>query len=227
MKNDKLKNILTVSYIAFSLLSFVIILIIPTTREWFKGVSNSSPYIMGFIKFALLATAGELIAAIIINSKITIPCKIVWRFIIWGFIGVWITFMMKVYSNAAISMMANGLLLGGSNTFLRALYTSVLMNTSFGPTFMAVHKCTDKFLELRSKKEKASLNNVVKDIDWSTFVSFTILKTVPLFWIPAHTITFLLPAEYQVMMAAALSVALGVILSFGNRKKSKEIKEEK
>ena len=227
MKNDKLKNILTISYIVFSLLSFVIILIIPTTREWFKGVSNSSPYIMGFIKFALLATAGELIAAIIITSKITIPCKIVWRFIIWGVIGVWITFMMKVYSNAAISMMANGLLLGGSNTFLRALYTSVLMNTSFGPTFMAVHKCTDKFLELRSKKEKASLNNIVKGVDWSTFVSFTILKTVPLFWIPAHTITFLLPAEYQVMMAAALSVALGVILSFGNRKKSKEIKEEK
>ena len=45
------------------------------------------------------------------------------------------------------------------------------------------------------------------------------LKTVPLFWIPMHTVTFLLPAEYQVMMAAALSVALGVILSLGNRNK--------
>ena len=125
-------------------------------------------------------------------------------------------------------MMEKGLLLGGTSVFLRALYTSVLMNTSFGPTFMAVHKCTDKFLELRSKKEKASLSAVVKGVDWSTFASFTILKTVPLFWIPAHTVTFLLPAEYQVMMAAALSVALGIILSFGNRKKnSKEVKEEK
>lgn len=228
MKSNKVKNILSIGYIVFAILSFVVILIIPVTREWFKGVSNSHPYIMGFIKFALLATAGELIASIIITSKITIPCKVVWRFIIWGFIGIWITFMMKVYSNAAAIMMEKGLLLGGTSVFLRALYTSVLMNTSFGPTFMAVHKCTDKFLELRSKKEKASLSAVVKGVDWSTFASFTILKTVPLFWIPAHTVTFLLPAEYQVMMAAALSVALGIILSFGNRKKnSKKVKEEK
>ena len=46
---------------------------------------------------------------------------------------------------------------------------------------------------------------------------------MPLFWIPAHTVTFMLPSEYQVMMAAALSVALGIFLSLGNRKKkSKE-----
>jgi hypothetical protein len=97
------------------------------------------------------------------------------------------------------------------------------MNTTFGPTFMAIHKITDKLLELRAKKEKANLTNIVKNIDWCGFWNFTILKTVPLFWIPAHTITFLLPAEYQVMMAAALSVALGIILSLGNRsKKSKE-----
>ena len=51
---------------------------------------------------------------------------------------------------------------------------------------------------------------------------FTILKTVPIFWIPAHTVTFLLPSEYQVITAAALSVALGVILSLGNRNKKKE-----
>ena len=93
------------------------------------------------------------------------------------------------------------------------------MNTTFGPTFMAVHKISDKMLELSSQGEKVSLKNAVKGVDWSTFVSFTILKTVPFFWIPAHFITFLLPSEYQVIMAAALSIALGIILSVGNRKK--------
>ena len=44
-------------------------------------------------------------------------------------------------------------------------------------------------------------------------MSFTLLKTIPLFWIPAHTVTFMLPAEYQVIMAAALSIALGIMLS--------------
>lgn len=213
-----LKNILIIAYICVAILSFVVILVIPFTREWFKMMSKNHAYIMGFIKFALLATAGELLAGIIANRKPTLPPQIILRFIIWGLIGVWITLMMSVYKIASTS------LVGTSNVFLMALLTSVLMNTSFGPTFMAVHKITDRILELLSKKEKMTFNSVVGGINWSKFVSFTILITVPFFWIPAHTITFLLPSEYQVMMAAALSVALGVFLSFGNRKKKKEEK---
>ena len=226
MKNQKLKNALVIAYVCVSILSFVVILLIPATREWFKGLSGGHPYIMGFIKFALLATAGELIAAFIKTGKITVPCKIVWRFVIWGVIGVWISFMMTVYKTASAYMMVAGKLPGVGNTPLFALYTSVLMNTSFGPTFMAVHKISDKMLELSANKEKLSLKNAVLGVDWSTFVSFTILKTVPFFWIPAHFITFLLPSEYQVIMAAALSIALGVILSIGGRKKQEKTKKE-
>ena len=217
--NKRLKSTLILVYIILSIGIFATMLIVPSFREVFKKLSTNIPYIMGFIKFALLATAGELIALAIAKKEFVLPVKVFWRFIIWGFIGVWITFMMKVYSIATSSMMASGLLLGGDNVFLRALYTSVLMNTSFGPTFMAVHKITDKMLELFANKEKVTLSSIIKSIDWTGFWGFTILKTVPLFWIPAHTITFLLPAEYQVMMAAALSVALGIILSLGNRNK--------
>ena len=221
--SKKLKSTLILAYIIISIALFGTMLIVPSLREVFKKLSSDIPYIMGFIKFSLLATAGELIAIAIATKEFSTPVKIVWRFIIWGFIGVWITFMMKVLSTAVGTMMVSGALLGGDSVFLKALYTSVIMNTTFGPTFMAIHKITDKFLELRAKKEKANLTNIVKNIDWCGFWNFTILKTVPLFWIPAHTITFLLPQEYQVMMAAALSVALGIILSLGNRnKKSKE-----
>jgi len=38
-------------------------------------------------------------------------------------------------------------------------------------------------------------------------------KTIPLFWIPAHTITFLLNPDYQVLFAAFLSIVLGAILA--------------
>ena len=86
---------------------------------------------------------------------------------------------------------------------------------------MAVHKISDKMLEMSANKEKLSLKNAVLGVDWANFVSFTILKTVPFFWIPAHFVTFLLPAEYQVIMAAALSIALGIILSVGGRKNKK------
>lgn len=222
-KNTAVRKSLIIAYVLAAILLFAAVLAIPQSRAVFKELSGTHPYIMGFAKFALLATAGELIAAYIANGTPSVPVKIVWRFVIWGFIGVWITFMMKVYSSAAGQMMANGLLPGGENGFLKALYTSVLMNTSFGPTFMAVHKCSDKWLELRSAKKDSSLKSVIGSVDWSAFVGFTLFKTVPLFWIPAHTVTFMLPSEYQVMMAAALSVALGIFLSLGNRKKkSKE-----
>ncbi|MCK7530557.1 MAG: Mpv17/PMP22 family protein [Marinilabiliales bacterium] len=38
-------------------------------------------------------------------------------------------------------------------------------------------------------------------------------KTIPFFWIPAQTITFLLPPEFQILFAALLSTVLGVILA--------------
>ena len=222
MEKSNAKKWLIIAYILTSTLSFVVILLLPTTRSWFGKISLEHPFIMGFIKFALLATAGELIALLIKNGTPTLPCKVVWRFVIWGLIGVWITFMMKVFSSASVYLIDSGILPGKDSAFLKALYTSVLMNTSFGPTFMAVHKCTDKMLELSSEKKKISLSTVITGIDWTNFFGFTIIKTVPFFWIPAHTITFMLPAQYQVIMAAALSVALGVFLSFGSKKKIRE-----
>lgn len=221
----KAKSILILTYIIFSISLFAVVLIVAPFREVFKKLSSEIPYLMGFIKFSLLATAGELIAVAIKQKEFKLPAKIIWRFLIWGLIGMWITFMMKVYSVAVSSMMETGLLLGGANKFLKALYTSVIMNTTFGITFMAIHKITDKILELAQEKQKITLNSVILGIDWSGFWGFTILKTVPLFWIPMHTVTFLLPAEYQVMMAAGLSVALGVILSFSSKSKQREKKQ--
>lgn len=223
--NKKTKDALIIAYICFAIFSFALVLIIPASREVFKKLSSDYAILMGFIKFALLATAGELIAVAIVKGELGVPVKIVFRFLIWGLIGMWITLMMKVYSIASVTLMGIGFLPGGDSAFLRALYTSVLMNTTFGPTFMAVHKITDKILELKAEKTPVTLTNIVSGIDWKGFFGFTILKTVPIFWIPAHTVTFLLPAEYQVMMAAGLSVALGVILSLGNRKKSSKVKE--
>ena len=200
------------------LAAFALILIIPASREVFKKLSAEHPYIMGFIKFALLASVGEILALRIRQSEWRLPVMFVWRLIIWGLIGIAITFMMKLYTNGVVSMMEKKLLPdpgeGFWHEFLRAFFTAALMNLTFGPVFMAFHKCTDKYLELRhGGAKKPGLRGVVTGIDWYGFISFTVLKTIPLFWIPAHTLTFLLPPEYQVIAAAALSIALGIILS--------------
>lgn len=198
--------------------AFALILIIPASREDFKRLSSEHPYIMGFVKFALLATIGEIFALRIKRKKWTLPVLVVPRLIIWGLIGIAITFMMKFFSNGVSAMMEKGLLPNPPEGFwqnlLRAFFTAALMNLCFGPVFMAFHKCTDKYLELRAAGvEKPGLKGVIESIDWHGFVSFTLFKTIPLFWIPAHTLTFMLPAEYQVIVAAALSIALGIILS--------------
>ncbi len=197
---------------------FAVILAIPVTREWFTIASSAQPYPMGFVKFALLATAGELIAIRMASGKWSLPPYLWARIVIWGLIGVWITYMMKMFFIGAGALMAAGLLPSSDNEFLytllRAFFTSATMNLSFGPTFMAIHKCSDTYLALRAKEEgKITLGRVIGAVDWTRFVSFTLFKTVPIFWIPAHTLTFLLPAEYQVFVAALLSVALGIILN--------------
>ena len=219
-----IKKWLILAYVALSLCGFAAILIIPASREVFKTLSGDHPYLMGFAKFAVLATAGELLAVRLAKKEWALPSYVWVRFLIWGVIGVWITYMMKIFGAGVGALMSQGLLPSPEHalfyTFIKAFFISATMNLSFGPTFMALHKCSDTLLDIRATgKRKITLANVIHKVDWEKFASFTLCKTVPLFWIPAHTVTFMLPSEYQVAMAAALSVALGIILNL-KRKKS-------
>ena len=72
-------------------------------------------------------------------------------------------------------------------------------------------------IEIRHVK----LNQVIALIDLRVFIGFVVLKTIPYFWIPAHTITFLLPETYRVLMAAYLSIALGILLTIAKSRKVK------
>lgn len=219
-KTKKKSNILACIVSLGVILIFALILIFNQSREVFKNLSNTLPYIMGFLKFGLLASCGEIFAIRIKQKRWLFPNYFHYRALIWGAIGIAITYMMKVYSAGISALMQNGLLpsLNASDSFwnnlLRAFFTAATMNLTFGPTFMAFHKCTDSWLDLKAQgNSKPGLKLTIDSVNWHGFVSFTLFKTIPIFWIPAHTVTFMLPAEYQVIMAAALSIALGVILS--------------
>ena len=58
----KEKNIMIPASCIAILVGFSAVIILPGSREIFKGLSSEHMYIMGFIKFALLATVGECIA---------------------------------------------------------------------------------------------------------------------------------------------------------------------
>jgi hypothetical protein len=217
MNKKTMKTLLWVLVIGL----FAVILAVPASRELFLAATKAHPYLMGFVKFAILATMGELLAIRIATGDWAAPKGVVWRSIIWGLIGMLITLIFQIFAAGVTFAMSGGYLPGGDNAFLFAFFVSSIMNLTFAPTFMAAHRFTDTWLDLRYEgKRNIRAVDVTNRIDWNGFVTFVVMKTVPLFWIPAHTITFLLAPEYRVIMAAFLSVALGAILSFAKKKGS-------
>lgn len=194
-------------------------LLFPTTHKLFNTLTSVHPFIMGFIKFSILATLGELLAIRISTKTWKIPSYILFRGIIWGFLGIIIVLVFNIFAGGITLVLQKGILPGGDSKFIFAFLTSLTMNSFFAPTMMAFHRVTDTYLDLKSEGENTSIKIIADRIDWNSFVSFVVLKTIPFFWIPAHTITFLLPVEYRVLAAAFLSIALGAILAFAKRKK--------
>jgi hypothetical protein len=217
---------------ALSLAVIAFILIFPSTHKAFMSATAAHPYLMGFVKVSILATMGELLAVMISNGEFKLPKGIVYRFIIWGFLGMTFVIVFDLFANGVMGSMKKGILLPSIKTdslsgkFIFAFFTSTFMNLAFAPTFMAFHRVTDTFIDLGegklSKIVKVKLSEVVKTIDWNGYIGFVVVTTIPIFWIPAHTITFMLPPEYRVLMAAFLSIALGAILATAKRKKSKQ-----
>jgi hypothetical protein len=190
----------------------------------FETLTREFPYLMGFIKVGLLATFGELLAMRIARGKWTVPAGLWMKAVIWGLLGMSFTLTFPVFGGGVAAAGASGLLpvpRGVGGKVLAALLTSAIMNICFAPVMMLFHRITDTFIELAEGRVGAlgrvSLADVVGRIDWNSFVSFVLVRTIPLFWIPAHTITFLMPSEYRVLFSALLSVALGAILSVAKR----------
>ncbi|MEI8347691.1 MAG: hypothetical protein WCG27_09495, partial [Pseudomonadota bacterium] len=89
----------------------------------------------------------------------------------------------------------------GKGSFLRALAISFFMNLQFGPFLVLIHRLLDNLME----KEK----------NWGGIEKG--LYTLIWFWIPAHTLTFMLAREFQIGLAALWSLVLGLILGLIKR----------
>jgi hypothetical protein len=202
------------------------ILLIPASHEVFVSVTKTHSYILGFIKFAILATMGELLTIRIMAGAWKNPTGVIYRAAIWGLIGMLIVLMFEIFSSGVAGAVAKGLLWSGDGSSTRiwvAFWIATIMNLTFAPTFMTTHRITDTYIDFTCGEgiplSDIKLSDVIAKIDWQGMVSFVFVKTIPFFWIPAHTITFMLPPEYRVLMAAYLSIALGAILAYGKRGK--------
>lgn len=197
-------------------------LILPFTHSIFMTVTALHPYLMGFVKFAFLATMGELLALRLVQGDWKKPKGLLYKAFIWGFLGMAIVLVFDLYATGVAGSIKKGLLPSFGGKLGVAFFISALMNLFFAPTFMAFHRITDTYIDLGKGKLslilKVKLSEVIEHIDWDGYVRFVVLKTIPIFWIPAHTVVFLLPTEYRVLAAAFLSIALGGILAFAKKR---------
>ncbi len=210
MKKDYLISILV--FFVTGLLIFIV------TRDFFLTFAGNIPLLAGFVKFFVLATIGDFIGLRIKNGEWGKPNYLLIKAIVWGLIGVVIVLMFGIFSSGVEHLQSENILPFEGSTFAFALFTSILMNFTFAPTMMAFHRITDTYLNLKVTNKNTNLKDAVDEIKWNQFFSFIVLKTIPLFWIPAHTITFLLPSEYRIIFAAVLGILLGLILGLFKNK---------
>lgn len=214
---------------------------IPATGffAWFERSTAAHPFIMAFFKFAILATFGEMLALRIRKGVYSEKgFGIVPRMMVWGFLGMCITMAMMIFKSGVPAFLE---VVGGCERgSLAAIFAakeltwgklgiafavSVLMNTIFAPVMMTFHKCTDIHIlsnggTVRGLLRPMKMREIMgTKINWDVQWNVVFKKTIPLFWFPAHTITFILPSTFQVLFAALLGVALGLILALAGGKK--------
>lgn len=201
-----------------------IFFIIPGTRSLYDSAYAAAPLAASFIKFALLATGGELIARRIKDHSYSLKgFGLLPKMIVWGVLGIFIYWAFQIFGRgvpAAFPFFSQASSFG--MRLLGAFLTSLFMNLIFSPVLMLTHHLTDKYIASNGGRfplHKVKIQPLLESIDWNRMWGFVFKLTIPFFWIPAHTITFMLPAQYRTLFAALLSVALGILLGIASKKK--------
>lgn len=228
----KRKDWIVIGVVILVLLPFFVS---PAVYDSYCAGNKNVPLVMAFLKFGVLATFGEMLGLRIKTGEYyhkgfgLFP-----KFIVWGLLGMWIALAMSVFRIGVPGYLERFSALTGISAamaggfsgmkLLGAFCVSVMMNTAFAPVFMTVHKLADMHIADYGGKAVSLLRPMqvkryIAEINWEAQWGFVFKKTIPLFWIPAHTLTFCLPADLQVLFAAFCSIILGLFLSIAAMKK--------
>jgi hypothetical protein len=220
-------------FIGVAALVFVPFFVFDTVYQTYNQLNAEHGMILSFLKFAILATTGEAIGLRIKTGHYnTKGFGLLPRAIVWGFLGLTIKLAFVIFATGTPKFLAYmGLpeaveaMKGGfsSTKLFTAFSISLFMNVIYAPIMMTLHKITDTHITLFYGKVSGLLKpiqfaKILKELNWDVQWNFVFKKTIPFFWIPAHTITFLLPTDFQVLFAAVLGIVLGVILSVASMK---------
>ncbi len=220
------KDVVFITCIALFFLPFFLF---QPLLDVYKEFNQQHGMIMSFVKFALLATLGEVIGLRIKTGVYNKPgFGILPRALVWGLLGLTIQMAFVIFSVGTPQFLAYLGLKNAPDAFndsgfsglklLVAFSISAAMNLIYAPVMMTLHKITDTHIEnnggtLAGLLRPIKMGEIMTGINWKVQWSFVFRKTIPFFWIPAHTITFLLPADFRVLFAAFLGIVLGVLLA--------------
>ncbi|MBM3420954.1 MAG: Mpv17/PMP22 family protein [Bacteroidetes bacterium] len=198
----------------------------------YADFNASHGFSTSFLKFAVLATAGEMLGLRIRTGSYNHRgFGILPRACVWGLLGLSIMAAFMIFGQGVPAVLVYfGVedarsVMEGPLTFTRVLVAfsiSFFMNLIFAPVMMTLHKVTDTHIinnggTMAGLFRRTDVAGILGSINWKVHFGFVLRRTIPLFWIPAHTITFLLPEGFRVLFAALLGIVLGVILAFAAR----------
>ncbi len=200
----------------------------------YREFNSSHGMLASFFKFAVLSTLGELLGLRISSgSYYRKGFGVMPRAFVWGIFGMVINMAFVIFSTGIPAFAGYlgvenpaGIMSGNISVGKVALAfaVSVAMNSIFAPVFMTLHKITDTHIlatggTMRGLFSPIPMGEILQNINWKVQWGFVFKKTIPLFWFPAHTVTFLLPEDMRVIFAALLGVVLGLILAVAARRK--------
>nr|MDK2850525.1 hypothetical protein [Candidatus Cloacimonadota bacterium] len=167
---------------------------------------QSHPITSAMLQFAILGSLGEIISKWIVQKSFKYPFTFmmtIWKMIVWAVLAVGIKYAFIGFGGYVQSLIESGLWPAFAKGSLGyALSLSILMNLQFGLFLVLIHRILDN-IPLKEKNWK-NLHKGMYSLLW--------------FWIPAHTVTFMVNDDLKMGLAAVWSVALGLILGFFNRK---------
>jgi len=167
---------------------------------------TANPHLSAAIQFAILGTLGEVISFSVQKKRAAIPCtwlQLGGKVLAWALLGIIIKYGFTGMRGFTRALVEHNLLPQVFGSGLGwAFAVSVLTNTFFGPQMMAFHRIEDNLI--LGQKGFQGITRA-----WWTLVWF---------WIPAHTITFALPVDLQIGLAAAWSLVLGMIMGFTKKR---------
>lgn len=185
---------------------------VPAFRAAYEAAYAAAPLPMAMLKFAVFSTAGEMLAARLrcgryLPRGFGLGPKVA----VWAVLGALIWLAFGVFSAGVPAAVAPH-----APPLLSAFLVSCVMNLFFAPMFMVLHHLADLHIARNGGRfplRSFDLALLLSQADWDRMGNFVFSKTIPFFWIPAHTVTFLLPPAFRVSYTALLSIALGILLS--------------